>query len=174
MTYNKLEIEKGFVEINITDCTNIDVEEIIELKKNKSLIINLEINNLMQLNHSDKFNILRIEDTHVSVLYTKQAFLVENLSKIANESIIKSVDVENKRIRINFYTSKELSESVIENNFKILERIKYIPNDVKLHSKNYEILYQANQILKAYKKSDDTKKELVNKINALHRHASKL
>lgn len=174
MIDNEIEITKEILTIDMGEPSNINIDEIIKLKKERSVKINIEVSTSFQLKQFNALDIFSIENIHVSVLYTKQTFLTENITEIMNRSLIKLVDIEGMRIRLNFFTTSEVNTSIIENNTKILEQVRYIPSNIKMQSKNYEILYQANQILKEYKKVDDNKKELINKINVLHSYSNKL
>ena len=75
-------------------------------------------------------------------------------------------------IVLEVYTVKEMTEFIYQNNMKVLEHLNYISNDIQIHSKNHEILYQANYILKELHKSDNKVKNIgVSNFNVEHLEA---
>src|SRR5699024_3126454 len=101
-----------------------------------------------------------LKNVHITLECTKQVFLMLNTIELINNTIIKSIDIDDMKIRLDFYTSEVIPTSTLENNMKILERISYISNDMKLHSKNHKIL-------KEYKKSEDKLRRIRQNIHSL-------
>lgn len=174
MVDNRVEINNELYIINITDFSSININEIESLAKKKNLKIIIEINNLENLGRFNISRIMDVKNIHLSILYTSQTFIIDNIMELSNYTLIKSLDVIDMRVQLNLYTMENITDSIYENNVKIISRLDYIFDDFKIHSINYEILYQANQILRAYKKDENTINQLKNKINSLNNFVNKL
>lgn len=165
---SNIELNDNLRTIYIKEFTSLDIDALHEFTRGSALKIVVVISSLDVLDQFNKSELINIDNVHISLECTRQVFLLLNTIEILNNSIVKSIDLKNKMIILDFYLTKNISSSILENNIKILERMHYITDDVKIHSKNYEILYQANYILKEYKKTEDKYKNVKNKINALN------
>lgn len=174
MINEKIELGDNYYSITIKDVTDININEIIELAKIKKIKVSIEINTLIQLESFSESKIMDIKNIHISLIYTKQTFITQDITNIINNTLIKSLVNRDLRIYLDLYTLDPLSDSIVENNMKIIERLKYMNQDVDIHTKVYEILYQSNQILKAYKKNEDYQNNLRSKINKLQSYANKM
>lgn len=127
-----------------------------------------KITTLEQLEKFHKMELLNFNSQHISIECSKQIFLMLNTSKIIHQSIVKTVDIRNLNIILNLYIAEVTSESILNNNIKLFNRIEFLTEDIKVHSKNYEILYQANSILKEFNKTDKKYQDVKNRVNKLN------
>src|SRR5699024_10034750 len=105
---------------------------------------------------------------HIRLSFTKQNYLMLNTSDIMKKSIIKSISVFDMIIVLELFTTNEVSDFIFQNNIKVIERLNYLSNDIQIHSKNHEILYQANLILKELQKSDNKIRNVRQRIEKLN------
>lgn len=167
MIDSRIELNTNYDVIEIKDFSIVDINDLKDKIKDNQTKIILRISSLDILNQFNNFKIVNLKNVHITLECTKQVFLMLNTIELINNTIIKSIDIDDMKIRLDFYTPEVIPTSILENNMKILERISYISNDMKLHSKNHEILYQANYILKEYKKSEDKLRRIRQNIHSL-------
>lgn len=167
---------------NIQTNNNINILKVLNLKEldfksfmsnNTSVKLHIEINNLDHLNQFYDTDILNVPNIHIAIEFTKQIFLILNISDIINKSLIKSIDRNEMRITIKLFTVSNPIDSIKRNNIKIIERLNYIEEKVSLYNRNHEILYHANQILKSYGKSENEFRLIKKKISEINNLVSK-
>lgn len=168
MELNNLEIGKNFQTININDLKAIDKSNIND--RNQKLKIDIHLTNLAMLEEFENSDLLSVPNIHIRLSFTKQIFLILNSTDVLKKAIIKSVSVDDTIITLELYTVNKVSQFIYQNNIKVLERLNYISNDIQIHSKNHEILYHANLILKELYKSDNKMKDIKNRINKLNEY----
>lgn len=167
MGINKLEIGKNFDIFNINDLNSLDINHLDIRNSNQSLKLDIHLMNLEMLKQFENVKLLDVKDLHMRISFTKQIYLLLNSADILNNCIIKSVSIIDMIIVLEVYTVKEMTEFIYQNNMKVLEHLNYISNDIQIHSKNHEILYQANYILKELNKSDNKVKNIKGRIDKL-------
>lgn len=153
----------------VNDWHAFDIESI---RNNTKIIIKLK--NLEDLKNINIKKILLIKDVHISFICSKQTFLELDILWIINNSFIKMMDINDFELKLDLFTIENVNEPIVKNNIKIIERIKYLSKDVQIHSKNHEILYLANQILKEYGKNIKEHSNLKLKIKELNNIALKI
>src|SRR5699024_7537478 len=169
MMFDKnIEISKNAQFITIKDFEKFEKDYLKQNYTNNDTKYIFKITTLENLEKFHKMELLNFNSRHVSIECSKQIYLMLNTSKLINQSIVKSVDIRNMNIILNLYVVEEISESILENNTKMLKRIEFLTEDLKVHSKNYEILYQANSILKEFNKTDKKYKNVKTRINKLN------
>lgn len=149
----KIEIGSNFYSLHLDDINSINYVDIENLLKENSVKLQIELNDLDSLKRFEESKILELYNIHISINCSKQIFLIMNIPKIINKGIFKSIEYHEKRINFEIYLTDNISQSNIENNMKIIDRIRYMINDVQIHSKSYEILYQAKLLLRELKKT---------------------
>lgn len=167
MGINKLEIGKNFDIFNINDLNSLDINQLIIRNSAQNLKLDIHLMNLEMLKQFENVKLLDVKDLHMRISFTKQIYLLLNSADILNNCIIKSVSIMDMIIVLEVYTVKEMTEFIYQNNMKVLEHLNYISNDIQIHSKNHEILYQANYILKELHKSDNKVKNIKGRIDKL-------
>lgn len=169
MMFDKnIETSKNVQTITIKDFDEFEKDYLKQNYTNNDAKYIFKITTLEKLEKFHKMELLSCNGQHVSIECSKQIFLMLNTSKFFNQSIVKSVDIRGLNIIINLYVTKVISESILKNNIKVLKKIEFLTGDLKIHSKNYEILYQANSILKEFNKTDKKYKDVKTRINKLN------
>lgn len=167
MGINKLEIGKNFDIFNINDLNSLDINHLNIRNSAQNLKLDIHLMNLEMLKQFENVKLLDVKDLHMRISFTKQIYLLLNSADILNNCIIKSVSIMDMIIVLEVYTVKEMTEFIYQNNMKVLEHLNYISNDIQIHTKNHEILYQANYILKELHKSDNKVKNIKGRIDKL-------
>ncbi|WP_166626553.1 hypothetical protein [Jeotgalicoccus sp. S0W5] len=167
MGINRLEIGKNFDIFNINDLNSLDVNHLDIRNRDQNLKLEIHLMNLEMLKQFENVKLLNVKDLHMRISFTKQIYLLLNSVDMLNNCIIKSVSIIDMIIVLEVFTVKEMTEFIYQNNMKVLEHLNYISNDIQIHSKNHEILYQANYILKELHKSDNKVKNIKGRIDEL-------
>lgn len=167
MKIKKLEIGKNFEIINVNDINSFEMNDLKMEKRKQNLKLDIHLMNLEMLKQFENVKLLDVKNLHMRISFTKQIYLLLNSADILNNCIIKSVSIIDMIIVLEVYTVKEMTEFIYQNNMKVLEHLNYISNDIQIHSKNHEILYQANYILKELHKSDNKVKNIKGRIDKL-------
>ena len=167
MGINRLEIGKNFDIFNINDLNSLDVNHLDIRNRDQNLKLEIHLMNLEMLKQFENVKLLNVKDLHMRISFTKQIYLLLNSVDMLNNCIIKSVSIIDMIIVLEVFTVKEMTEFIYQNNMKVLEHLNYISNDIQIHSKNHEILYQANYILKELHKSDNKVKNIKGRIDKL-------
>ena len=167
MGINKLEIGNNYVVFNVNDFNSFDFDDLNRDNRDRNLKIEIHLESLNMLDQFNNSDILDKNDLHVRLKFTKQNYLLLNTTEIMKKCIIKSVSVNDMIIVLEIFVTDNVKGFVLNNNIKVLERLNYISNDIHLLSKNHEILYQANLILKELHKSDNKVKNAKSRIDKL-------
>src|SRR5699024_12874094 len=167
MIDKSIEVPKDQNILYVNDLTEKKMNEIIQSSNNFFHKMIIQINNDKQLvvfNHS---KIIYMKAIHLTLICSRQNFLELNIVKLIEHSIVKNIQIEDLKIKIELFTDDNISESTKQNNVKIFERIEFMDNYIKQDSKIHEALYYANKILNSYKKQVE-KQEIINsKIKSL-------
>lgn len=167
MELSKLEIGKNYEVINVYDLNDLNINSLNSDHRLLNLKLETHIESLEMLEQFKTSKILETANLHIKLSFTKQIFLLLNTAEILKNCIIKSVNVVDAIIVLEIFIVSEVTNFIYKNNIKILDRLNYITNDIQIHSKNHEILYQANFILKELQKSDNTIKNIKSRIDKL-------
>ena len=168
MKIDKLEIGKNHEIITINDLESFNLNDLNERNYNHNIKVDIHLENLNSLGLLHQSKLLDMNNLHIRLSFTKQNYLMLNTSDIMKKSIIKSISVFDMIIVLELFTTNEVSDFIFQNNIKVIERLNYLSNDIQIHSKNHEILYQANLILKELQKSDNKIRNVRQRIEKLN------
>lgn len=135
---------------------NLDVQEITEIRnviQMRKVKLIIKITNIDKLNILMTSEILNLQNVHITLECTKNLYLLLNINKIISNSIVKSINYKGNLISLELFLTTDIPDTLIKNNIKIIERMNILTDDIKIYSKNFEILYQAKLLLNELKKS---------------------
>lgn len=152
MINENIELTSNFQVIYLENFDLQSLSNLYQLNNLNNIKIIVKIKSINKLSEFIESNILNLVNVHVSLEMTRNIYLLMNTHAFLERCILKSLKLEEKVIRLDFFLSDQVPEMLIKNNIKILERVNYMTDDVKIHSKNFEILYQAKTLLNEVKK----------------------
>lgn len=152
MINENIELTSNFQVIYLENFDLQSLSNLYQLNNLNNIKIIVKIKSINKLSEFIESNILNLVNVHVSLEMTRNIYLLMNTDAFLERCILKSLKLEEKVIRLDFFLSDQVPEMLIKNNIKILERVNYMTDDVKIHSKNFEILYQAKTLLNEVKK----------------------
>lgn len=169
MINKKIEIGSNYLIQEVRDVNSFDFSK--ESFEN-NFKFNIYLNNLSDLDDFKKSFVLSAHNIHVQIICTKQIFKLLYLDELLNNAFVKSIRREEKIFYVNLFILENVPKLIKVNNEKILERIELADYDIYIHSKKYEILYQATSLLKEMKKNQKKFKVVQNKLEDISNYIS--
>lgn len=174
MLDENIELSNNYIEVNIVNLDEIDElldDNIVRLANLKINFILKELNQVRKFN--EKSSLLPL-DKHICVVVNRHLFDAIDQEKIVNNFLIKNLNVEELIISLHCYSASSISEPIVQNNYKILNRMYLLFTGINSLSKTREIIYNSRNIIKDYKIKEENINTLKTKMNYVSSLANKM